>query len=163
KARPGSAHGYDVIDYNVLNPELGTREDLDTLAATLHAHGMGLLVDIVPNHLGVMGSDNPWWLDVLENGPAARYADHFDNDWNPGRSTLRNRLLVPVLGDMYGVILERGELKLELDRATGSFAVRYFQHLMPIDPREYPRIFAGPRPRIDDMLAPEDPNRADFE
>lgn len=163
KARPGSAHGYDVIDYNVLNPELGTREDLDTLAATLHAHGMGLLVDIVPNHLGVMGSDNPWWLDVLENGPAARYADYFDIDWNPGRSTLRNRLLVPVLGDMYGVILERGELKLELDRATGSFAVRYFQHLMPIDPREYPRIFAGPRPRIDDMLAPEDPNRADFE
>lgn len=78
KARPGSMHGYDVADHSQLNPELGARADFDRLVAALHAHDMGLIVDIVPNHLGVMGEDNQWWLDVLENGPAARYASHLD-------------------------------------------------------------------------------------
>ena len=103
---------------------------------------MGLIVDIVPNHLGVMGDDNAWWLDVLENGPAARAAHHFDIDWRPNRGSMRDRVLVPVLGDAYGAVLERGELQLQLDPAAGSFAIRYHEHLLPIDPREYPRIFA---------------------
>ncbi len=161
KARPGSMHGYDVVDHSQLNPELGTREDFDRLVQQLHEHGLGLIVDIVPNHLGVMGNDNVWWLDVLENGPAARCAFHFDIDWRPDRGSMRDRILVPVLGDSYGVVLERGELQLEFDAAAGSFSVRYHDHRMPIDPREYPRIFA--QPMSSDLLPQDDPNRADFE
>jgi (1->4)-alpha-D-glucan 1-alpha-D-glucosylmutase len=159
KARPGSMHGYDVVDHALLNPELGTQEDFDSLAATLHAHGMGLIVDIVPNHLGIMGNDNAWWLDVLENGPIAQYAHHFDIDWRPNRASLRNRVLVPVLGDSYGAVLERGELQLVFDATKGSFNVRYFEHQFPIDPREYPKIFAGQSSE----LPPDDPDRADFD
>ncbi|HKQ13941.1 MAG TPA: malto-oligosyltrehalose synthase [Steroidobacteraceae bacterium] len=162
KARPGSMHGYDVTDHTRLNPELGTPEDFAALVATLHEHDMGLIVDIVPNHLGVMGDDNAWWLDVLENGPAARSAHHFDIDWRPNRGSMRDRVLVPILGDVYGAVLERGELRLQLDAAAGSFSIRYHEHLLPIDPREYPRIFAQtPIPAA--LLAADDAHRADFE
>lgn len=161
KARAGSMHGYDVTDHTRLNPELGTHEDFDRLVDALRGHGMGLVVDIVPNHLGVMGDDNEWWLDVLENGPAARCAMHFDIDWRPNRASLRDRVLVPVLGDAYGSVLERGELQLEFAAAAGGFSVRYHEHRMPIDPREYPRIFMTPI--ADDVLPREDPQRADFE
>lgn len=162
KARPGSMHGYDVTDHTRLNPELGTHEEFTALTEALHAQGMGLIVDIVPNHLGVMGEDNVWWLDVLENGPAARCAPHFDIDWRPTRASMRDRVLVPILGDVYGAVLERGELKLGFDAEAGSFAIRYHQHLLPIDPREYPRIFAR-APIADTLLAPDAPARADFE
>jgi (1->4)-alpha-D-glucan 1-alpha-D-glucosylmutase len=161
KARAGSTHGYDVIDHGQLNPELGTRADFERLAATLREHDMGLIVDVVPNHLGVMGHDNVWWLDVLESGPAARYAGHFDIDWRPNRTSMRDRVLVPVLGDAYGTVLERGELVVALDATDGSFALRYHEHRFPIDPREYPRIFALQIP--DEVLPPEHPDRADFE
>jgi (1->4)-alpha-D-glucan 1-alpha-D-glucosylmutase len=161
KARPGSMHGYDVVDHSQLNPELGTREDFDRFVQQLHEHGLGLIVDIVPNHLGVMGDDNEWWLDVLENGPAARCALHFDIDWRPNRGSMRDRILVPVLGDAYGIVLERGELQLEFDAAAGSFSVRYHDHRLPIDPREYPRIFV--QPMAEELLPPDDANRADFE
>lgn len=161
KARPGSMHGYDVVDHSRLNPELGSREDFDGFVATLHQHGLGLIVDIVPNHLGVMGNDNGWWLDVLENGPAARCAFHFDIDWRPNRASMRDRVLVPVLGDSYGIVLERGELQLEFDAATGSFSVRYHEHRLPIDPREYPRVFSQPIAAA--LLPLDDPNRGDFE
>jgi (1->4)-alpha-D-glucan 1-alpha-D-glucosylmutase len=161
KARPGSMHGYDVVDHSQLNPELGTREDFDRLVAKLHEHGLGLIVDIVPNHLGVMGNDNVWWLDVLENGPAARCAFHFDIDWRPNRGSMRDRILVPVLGDSYGIVLERGELQIEFDAAAGSFAIRYHDHRLPVDPREYPRIFSTPIP--EELLPVDDPNRGDFE
>ncbi|MBM0107426.1 malto-oligosyltrehalose synthase [Steroidobacter sp. S1-65] len=161
KARPGSMHGYDVVDHSQLNPELGTREDFDRLVQILHEHGLGLIVDIVPNHLGVMGDDNERWLDVLENGPAARYACHFDIDWRPERRSMRDRILVPVLGDSYGKVLERGELQIEFDAVNGSFSVRYFNHRMPIDPREYARIFAEPMP--EELLPMDDAHRADFE
>jgi (1->4)-alpha-D-glucan 1-alpha-D-glucosylmutase len=162
KARPGSMHGYDVTDHTRLNPELGTPEDFAALVATLHEHGMGLIVDIVPNHLGVMGDDNAWWLDVLESGPAARSAHHFDIDWRATRPAMRDRVLVPILGDVYGAVLERGELQLKLDPTTGSFSIRYHEHLLPVDPREYPRIFAqSPIPAT--LLAEDDAHRADFE
>src|SRR5262245_16266166 len=155
-------HGYDVSDHTRLNPELGTQQDFEALVATLHEHDMGLIVDIVPNHLGVMGDDNAWWLDVLENGPAARSAHHFDIDWRPNRGSMRDRVLVPILGDVYGAVLERGELRLQLDTAAGSFSIRYHEHLLPIDPREYPRIFAQtPIPAA--LLAADDAHRADFE
>jgi (1->4)-alpha-D-glucan 1-alpha-D-glucosylmutase len=161
KARPGSMHGYDVTDHTQLNPELGTREDFDRFTDRLHEHGMGLVVDIVPNHIGVMGDDNAWWLDVLENGPAARDAHHFDIDWRPNRASMRDRILVPVLGEPYGSVLECGGLELEFDASTGNFSVRYHEHRMPIDPREYPRVFVNPIPP--ERLAPDDAHRADFE
>jgi len=163
KARPGSMHGYDVTDHTQLNPELGTRAEFDELVATLHAHGMGLIVDIVPNHLGVMGDDNAWWLDLLENGPAGRFSSHFDVDWRPARASMRDRILVPILGEPYGEVLEKGELKLEFDAADGSFAVRYHENLFPIDPREYPRIFAADGGLLAARFAADDPDRGDFE
>jgi (1->4)-alpha-D-glucan 1-alpha-D-glucosylmutase len=141
KARVGSLHGYDVVDHNHLNPEIGDREDFEAFVSTLRAHGMGHILDIVPNHVGIMGSDNAWWMDVLENGQASRYADYFDIEWNPANPALRSKVLVPVLGDPYGSVLERGELELRFERELGSFSVFYHEHRMPIDPQTYPLIF----------------------
>ena len=138
KARPGSVHGYDVVDHNSLNPEIGTRRDFDDLVEALRARNMGHILDFVPNHVGIMGADNAWWMDVLENGKASRFADFFDIDWSPPNPALADKLLVPALGDPYGTILERGELKLKYEPELGSFAVFYFQHRFPIDPRTYP-------------------------
>ena len=140
RARAGSAHGYDVVDHNSFNPEIGTREDFDRLVAELRAHGMGHILDIVPNHVGVMGSDNAWWMDVLENGQASIHADYFDIDWNPVNPALADKVLVPVLADPYGIVLERGDLKPQFERELGSFAIQYHEHRMPVDPRTYPRI-----------------------
>ncbi len=140
KARPGSAHGYDVVDHNSLNPEIGTRRDLDELVATLRKHHMGHILDFVPNHVGIMGADNAWWMDVLENGKASRFADFFDIDWSPPNPALAGKLLVPALGDPYGTILERGELVLKYEPELGSFAVFYFHHRFPIDPCTYPVV-----------------------
>ena len=140
RARPGSMHGYDIIDHHHLNPEIGTPEDHDRFVETLHAHGMGQILDIVPNHMGVMGSDNAWWLDVLENGEISAYADYFDIDWEPLKDELQGKVLVPVLGDQYGTVLERGELQLTFEPEKGEFSIFYFQHKFPVNPREYPRI-----------------------
>ena len=142
RARPGSTHGYDIIDHHSLNPEIGTRAELDAFVAALHAHGMGQIIDIVPNHMGVLGADNAWWLDVLENGRASVYAEFFDIDWRPANPDLADRVLVPVLGDHYGTVLARGDLMLGFEAATGSFSVHYFDHRFPLDPRDYPRILA---------------------
>jgi (1->4)-alpha-D-glucan 1-alpha-D-glucosylmutase len=140
RARAGSAHGYDVVDHNSFNPEIGNRQDFERFVAELRAHGMGHILDIVPNHVGVMGSDNAWWMDVLENGQGSIYADYFDIDWNPVNPALADKVLMPVLADTYGVVLERGELRLEFERNLGSFAIHYHDHRMPLDPRTYPRI-----------------------
>ncbi len=140
RARPGSLHGYDIIDHNSLNPEIGTPEDYEHFVQELHRHGMRQILDIVPNHMGVMGSDNAWWLDVLENGEASDYADFFDIDWDPIKDELQGKVLVPVLGDQYGTALEKAELKLTFDSEHGEFSIFYFQHRFPIAPREYPRI-----------------------
>jgi (1->4)-alpha-D-glucan 1-alpha-D-glucosylmutase len=140
KARAGSVHGYDVVDHNQLNPEIGTREDFEDFVAALRNHNMGHILDIVPNHVGIMGSDNAWWMDVLENGAASKYADYFDIEWNPANPALQEKVLVPVLGGPYGDILEKGELVLRFERELGSFAVFYHEHRMPIDPKTYPLI-----------------------
>jgi len=140
KARPGSMHGYDIVDHNALNPEIGTPEEFEAFVDTLHEHGMGLILDIVPNHMGVMGSDNAWWLDVLENGEASAYADFFDIDWHPLKEELHGKILVPVLHDHYGAVLESGELKLVFRAQQGEFDICYRIHRFPVNPREYPRI-----------------------
>src|SRR5579864_3955210 len=99
RARAGSMHGYDIIDHNALNPELGTSEDYEGLVSELHRHGMRQILDIVPNHMGVMGSDNAWWLDVLENGEASDFAGFFDIDWDPIKHELQGKVLIPVLAE----------------------------------------------------------------
>jgi (1->4)-alpha-D-glucan 1-alpha-D-glucosylmutase len=140
KARPGSMHGYDIVDHNSFNPEIGTAEEFDRFVEALHRHDMELIMDIVPNHMGVMGSDNAWWLDVLENGEASIYASFFDIDWHPLKEELNGKVLVPVLHDHYGAVLESGELKLVFDSARGEFSIQYREHRFPVNPREYPRI-----------------------
>jgi (1->4)-alpha-D-glucan 1-alpha-D-glucosylmutase len=140
KARPGSMHGYDIVDHNSLNPEIGSSEDFDDFVAALHEHDMGLILDIVPNHMGVMGSDNAWWLDVLENGEASAYACFFDIDWRPLKDELHGKVLVPVLHDHYGAVLESGELKLVFHPERGEFDISYRTHRFPVNPRVYPRI-----------------------
>src|SRR5215472_16892816 len=154
RARPGSLHGYDIIDHNSLNPEIGSPEDYEALVTELHRHGMRQILDIVPNHMGVMGSDNVWWLDVLENGEASNYADFFDIDWDPIKDELQGKVLVPVLAEQYGNILERGEIKLSFDANRGEFSFFYFQHRFPVDPREYPRILGFQIERLLESLGP---------
>ena len=143
KARAGSAHGYDIVDHNALNPEIGSTEEYERFAAALAAHDMGQMLDLVPNHMGVGGDDNAWWLDVLENGQASDYAEFFDIDWQSAKPELRGKVLLPVLEDHYGKVLESGLLKLEYDAMRGELGVRYHEHRFPIDPKTYPRIL-GP-------------------
>jgi (1->4)-alpha-D-glucan 1-alpha-D-glucosylmutase len=140
EARPGSSHGYDIINHNRINPEIGGEADFQTLVAELHAHGMGLILDIVPNHMGVGGRDNTWWLDTLEWGEESPFAAYFDINWDAARADLKGRVLLPVLGDQYGVILEQGGIELRLDPAEGSFSAWYFDHRFPISPRSYAAI-----------------------
>ncbi len=139
-ARPGSGHGYDIIDHNHFNPEIGDEARFDAMVETLHAHGMGLLMDFVPNHMGIGAADNGWWLDVLEWGPVSPFAGFFDIDWEPAEPTLRGKVLLPLLGDHYGAVLERGELPLRFDAEEGSFSVWYYEHRFPIAVRHYPVI-----------------------
>jgi (1->4)-alpha-D-glucan 1-alpha-D-glucosylmutase len=139
-ARAGSTHGYDIVDPTRINPELGGEPALRALVAALRAHDMGLILDIVPNHMGVGGSDNPWWLDVLEWGRASPYAEFFDVDWDPPDAALRGRMLAPFLGSSYGDCLAGGELVLRFDETDGRFFVGYHDHRFPITPRDYPAI-----------------------
>jgi (1->4)-alpha-D-glucan 1-alpha-D-glucosylmutase len=140
RARSGSTHGYDVVDHNAFNPEIGERADFERFVAALRAHDMGHIVDIVPNHVGILGADNYWWMDVLENGAASAYAGVFDIDWTPSNPDLAHKVLVPILADHYGAVLERGELEPRFEPSSGAFAVFYQSHRMPLDPRTYPRI-----------------------
>lgn len=149
RARPGSTHGYDIIDHKKLNPEIGSEEDFQVFVTALREHGMGQILDIVPNHMGVMGSDNAWWLDVLENGRASDYAEYFDIDWDPLKDELQGKVLIPMLGDQYGSVLDSGELKLAFDKVMGEFSISYHEHRFPVNPREYPRILARSLERID--------------
>ncbi len=133
RARPGSMHGYDVADPREINPELGGREGFERFALAARAQGLGLLLDIVPNHMGVIGADNPWWSDVLEHGQASAYASFFDIDWHPFDPDLRGKLLLPVLGGPYGEVLEQGQLQVVWESETGRLVLRYFDHRFLLD------------------------------
>lgn len=135
QARPGSVHGYDIVDHSVLNAEIGTRSDLESLSAALRACDMGLIADVVPNHMCASPVLNAWWQDVLENGPSSAYASFFDIDWMPLKPDLAHKVLLPVLGDQFGTVLERGELQVESH--DGSFRLKYFEHRFPLSPRSY--------------------------
>ncbi len=133
QAAPGSTHGYDVVDPTRVSDELGGEAGHARLCQALAGNGLGQLLDVVPNHMAIAGPANRWWWDVLENGPASRYAAYFDIDWEPREERWRNMVLLPILGDHYGRVLEAGELRLGRD--GGRFAVSYGEHRMPVAPR----------------------------
>jgi (1->4)-alpha-D-glucan 1-alpha-D-glucosylmutase len=157
QAVPGSAHGYDVVDYGHVSRELGGADGHDRMAEALEASGLRQLLDIVPNHMAITGRDNAWWWDVLENGPASVYADYFDVDWDPPESKLRNRVLMPILNDHYGRILEAGQFLLSRER--GGLVVHYAGHELPVAPRSLGAFLSNAAVR----LAPDEPSRPELE
>jgi (1->4)-alpha-D-glucan 1-alpha-D-glucosylmutase len=160
RTKPGSLHGYDIIDHGSFNPEVGSGEDYEAMAAALRRLGMGQVLDIVPNHMCVDSSGNSWWMDVLENGPSSPYARYFDIDWSPVKKELRNKVLIPVLGDQYGNVLENGELHLSFE--DGAFLVSYYDHRFPVRPQTYALVLEH---RLDDLrtaLPAGDPDLAEY-
>lgn len=139
-ARAGSMHGYDVVDPTQVNPELGGEPALRRLVSTLREHDMGLILDIVSNHMAVGGSDNPWWLDLLEWGRLSPYGEFFDIQWHSPDPLMEGQLLLPFLGSDYGVALQEGTLKLLFKANTGSFYVEHYDHHFPICPSDYGEI-----------------------
>jgi len=135
QASPESLHGYDIADHNKLNASIGSRADYDAWVGQLQTHGMGQVLDFVPNHVGVADSRNQWWMDVLENGPSSRYAAYFDIEWQPLKSDLCDKVLLPILADQYGRVLERGELQVRFEE--GTFYLLYGQRTLPIAPGTY--------------------------
>jgi (1->4)-alpha-D-glucan 1-alpha-D-glucosylmutase len=135
QAGSDSLHGYDIVDHNKLNAAIGSQEDYDMWIAELHAHGMGQVLDFVPNHMGIAEPGNKWWADVLENGPSSMYAPYFDIDWRPLKSDLRDKVLLPILTDQYGRVLERGELQVRFEE--GAFYLAYQNQKLPIAPGTY--------------------------
>jgi (1->4)-alpha-D-glucan 1-alpha-D-glucosylmutase len=152
KARAGSTHGYDIVDHAALNPEIGSPADYRRFVDALRAHGMGHILDFVPNHMGVGGDDNAWWLDLLTWGEDSHYADYFDVDWRPLRAELRGKILLPFLGRQYGEILDAGELRWEY--AEGGFALRYFEHRLPLTPPSYDLVLQDAQPASLASFAP---------
>src|ERR1700722_18437670 len=156
EARPNSMHGYDVTRHDRLNPEIGGNEGFESFSAELQRQGLGLLLDIVPNHMGV-GNDSIWWQDVLENGHASQYSEFFDIDWKPLKPALRNKLLLPILGNQYGTELESKHIQVSIE--DGHPLIHYYDHTMPLAPRTLPILFdqldpAHPLPEsVREMLA----------
>ncbi|MEC4674452.1 MAG: malto-oligosyltrehalose synthase [Nitrospirota bacterium] len=153
KASPGSSHGYDVVDPTQLNPELGTPEDYQAFVETLSSHNMGQVLDIVPNHMSIAGPWNTWWQDILENGPSSQFADFFDINWHPVKAELHNKVLLPILGDQYGVVLENGEITLS--HQEGQFFIHYYENSLPVDPSSWIIILQH---RIETLVASNDPS-----
>jgi len=139
-AREGSLHGYDIVNPNVLNAEIGTAEDFGAFITELRKYGMGQVLDIVPNHMCILSSENTWWMDILENGHNSLYANFFDIDWNPVKKELKNKVLLPILGDHYGRVLENQELFLRF--REGRFLITYYNHELPVRPRTYKKILS---------------------
>ena len=158
KARPGSTHGYDIVEHDKLNPELGGEEGFLRLSGTLKGHGLGLILDFVPNHMGVGHADNPWWLDVLEWGQKSPHAPAFDIDWDGLPHRRHPGVLLPILGRPYGEALQAGEIALKYDAASGSFAFWYFDNKLPVNPQRYSemlRTIVGAAAAADDPAGHE--------
>lgn len=149
-AMPGSVHGYDVIDPSRLNPELGTEEEFQAWCRSLHERGMGMILDVVPNHMGIAKALNRWWYDVLENGPLSRYAGTFDIDWHPLKRELHNKVLLPILSDHYGVVLENQEITVAYEE--DRFVIRYGDHRLPLTPKSWSTLLSY---RLDALLSDE--------
>ena len=160
-ARPGSRHGYDIVDHTTLNPEIGSPETYDRMVSALHERRMGHILDVVPNHMGIAEGANRWWNDVLENGPSSPYAEFFDIDWQPVERHLANKVLLPILGDQYGRVLENQELILELE--GGAFRIRYHDTRLPVEPRSATIVLNHGLPFLHDALAAESPALQDYQ
>jgi len=160
KAKKGSLHGYDIVDHNKLNPELGTDDDYAAMIAELKRHGMGQVLDIVPNHMCIDSPDNAWWMDVLENGPSSHFAHFFDIDWAPVKKELRNKVLLPILGDQYGNTLENRELILCFEE--GGFFVHYQEHRFPIRPHTYVFILEHRAEQLQELLSDGHPEWSEY-
>jgi len=154
-ARKGSLHGYDIIDPSALNPEVGTEEEYDAFILELGKYGMGQILDIVPNHMSCE-SDNPWWMDVLENGRSSPYAGFFDIDWNPAIKKLSGKLHIPVLGDQYGKVLENQELKVRFEK--GAFFINYHDLKFPILPETYVLLLQHRTEDLRKLITNDDPH-----
>jgi len=137
-AAAGSTHGYDIVDHARIDPALGTEADMVRFAEAVRDHAMGLVLDVVPNHMCITSADNIWWRDVLENGPSSPYSTYFDIDWSPPKSDLHDRVLLPILGDQYGNVLERGEITIRHE--GDSFVAAYFDVRLPIAPRTWGHV-----------------------
>ena len=141
KARPDSTHGYDIVDHNSINPQLGGDAGYAAYLQALKNNSLKQILDFVPNHTGIGGRDNAWWLNILEWGKASPYADYFDIDWQPRRPGQDTKLVVPTLGSHYGETLAKGELKLGFDVDRGSFSIWYGDHCFPVCPYDYHFIY----------------------
>jgi (1->4)-alpha-D-glucan 1-alpha-D-glucosylmutase len=138
QARAGSTHGYDICDHGRLNPDLGGEEAFEAFSGALRRHGMNLILDAVPNHMGIGDPGNVWWMDVLENGPGSPYARFFDVDWQPVNPDLENKVLLPLLEDQYGKVLEAGKIRLAYEE--GAFTLWHYQTRLPVAPCTYPVV-----------------------
>jgi (1->4)-alpha-D-glucan 1-alpha-D-glucosylmutase len=156
KAIEGSLHGYDIVDYNTLNPEIGTEAEYNEFINELWKHGMGQVFDIVPNHMNIASKENVWWMDVLENGPCSIYSNFFDIEWEPIKKELKDKILLPILGAQYGNVLESQELRLVFE--DGAFFVYYYDNKFPIIPKTYIFILKYRIDKLKKSLSDEDPN-----
>jgi (1->4)-alpha-D-glucan 1-alpha-D-glucosylmutase len=159
-ARPGSLHGYDIMDHNALNPEIGTEQDYARFVDALRGAALGQILDVVPNHMGIADAGNRWWNDVLENGPSSPYAEFFDVDWDPVKRELANKVLLPILGDQYGRVLENQELILQYE--TGTFKIHYYSTRLPIDPRSVLIILEHRQDALAGLLGETDPHLQEY-
>lgn len=160
-SRPGSEHGYDIVNHHEITQTLGTDEDLSELSNKLKASQMGLILDIVPNHMGI-GKENHWWFDVLEHGPASIFAGYFDIDWQPVKKELWGKVLLPILGASYGEALKSGQLKLTFDSKKGKFSINYYEHDMPLSPVSYGLILNRRLDVLGQRLGTNDPDYMNY-
>lgn len=160
QASPGTMHGYNVTDPNRINPEIGSPEDYSQFCEALAQNGLGQIVDVVPNHMGVTGNNNLWWLDLLENGPSSVYARYFDIDWKPVKQELWGKVLLPVLGNFYGKVLEDQEIQLVFQK--GEFTAFYHGHRFPIDPKTYPVILESDIAELEKKIGQENQDYLEY-
>ncbi len=159
-ANAGTEHGYDIVNHNVLNPEIGTEQDYHAFVETLKSLGLGQIVDVVPNHMGI-GDTNAWWTNVLENGPGSPYASFFDIDWNPLKPDLANKVLLPILGDQFGKVLEEQQLVLAFE--DGGFWLHYYQRRLPIAPHSWATILGYRIDALEQALAGDEAHLVEYQ
>lgn len=160
EAGKDSPHGYDICNFTRINPELGGEMEYEAFVEELSRRQMGHILDFVPSHMGIADRENKWWRDVLENGPCSPHSKFFDIDWNPAKAELKGKILLPILGDQYGVVLERGDLRLDFQE--GAFLIKYFEYVLPLNPQSAPAILSCNLDALQREVPEEDPNLREF-
>lgn len=155
-----SPHGYDICSFTRINPEIGGEAEYNLFAQELSRNRMGHILDFVPNHMGIAGAENIWWQDVLENGRCSPYSEFFDIEWNPAKAELKGKILLPILADQYGVVLEQGDL--HLDFQEGAFFIKYFDHHLPINPQSTPIVLSHNLENLQQEVPEDDPHLLEF-